>query len=706
MAPNGRRNTVDKRLSWKDELMPPDSRPTVEPYVSADTTLPELTLKALILGILMAVVLGAANAYLGLRAGMTISATFPAAVIAIAAFRLPFLRGNVLEQNIARTTASVGEALVAGAIFTIPAFVMVEVGGRKLWTSFNYWETSFILLIGGVLGILFVILLRRTLVVDADLPFPESYACYEIVKAGQKGETGAKYVFGALGLGMLIETLKNTSGLAVMRESVEFFLQFPKSVVHHFFPSREAMGSLTHSGGLALASPAASPALMGVGFIIGPRLAAINFAGGVLAWLVFIPLTLFLNPGLPDQLSDNGVPSWSDLSYTVWYNNVRPIAVGAMLVGAIYTLWGLRESLGRALRGALGTRRHEAGRQAPASRLEQDLNLRNVLVGAFLLIVPITLVYYHFTSNLLGALLAAVIMTLTGFLFSAVGGWLVGLVGGSNQPISGLTLSTLIVAALIMVWIGVTGLPGIGAVLGVSAVVCCASSMAGDMIQDLKVGQLVGGTPRRMEIAEIISTVSVSFVLVFPIIILHEGNKAAGGIGIGDTALPAPQAGLMAQLATGIVGGEMPWGLILIGIGLALGLILIKAPAPMLIAVGMYLPLETTSAIFVGGMIKAAADKLAERRLGPKEKATFDNIGILLASGFIAGEALTGVIIASLVLAGVSSFSQLFFGVEVFSFVDGPLGGWLGLTVFALVAWALVRTPLAAARKRNASAGD
>jgi putative OPT family oligopeptide transporter len=686
--------------------MPPESRPPVEPYVPADTTLPELTLKALILGILMAVVLGAANAYLGLRAGMTISATFPAAVIAIAAFRLPFLRGSVLEQNIARTTASVGEALVAGAIFTIPAFVMVEVGGRRLWTSFNYWETSLILLIGGVLGILFVILLRRTLVEDADLPFPESYACYEIVNAGQKGETGAKYVFGALGLGMLIETLKNSNGLAVMRESVEFFLHFPKSVVHHFYPSREAMGSLTHSGGLALASPAASPALMGVGFIIGPRLAAINFAGGALAWLVFIPLTLFLNPGLSDQLSGNGVPSWSDLSYTVWYNNVRPIAVGAMLVGAIYTLWGLRESLGRALRGALGSRRQEADRQAPASRLEQDLNLRNVLAGALLLIVPITLVYYHFTSNLFGALLAAVIMTLTGFLFSAVGGWLVGLVGGSNQPISGLTLSTLIVAALIMVWIGVTGLPGIGAVLGVSAVVCCASSMAGDMIQDLKVGQLVGGTPRRMEIAEIISTVAVSFVLVFPIMILHEGNIAAGGIGIGDTALPAPQAGLMAQLATGIVGGEMPWGLILIGIGLALGLILIKAPAPMLIAVGMYLPLETTSAIFVGGMIKAAADKLAEKRLGPEEKATFENIGILLASGFIAGEALTGVIIASLVLAGISSFSQLFFGVEMFSFVEGPLGGWLSLIVFALLAWALIRTPLAAARTRNASAGD
>jgi putative OPT family oligopeptide transporter len=673
-----------------------------KPYVPAETNLPELTWKALLLGIVMAVVLGAANAYLGLRAGMTISATFPAAVIAIAAFRLPFMRGNILEQNIARTTASVGEALVAGAIFTIPAFVMVEVGGERLWTSFNYWETSLILLIGGLLGILFVILLRRTLVVDADLPFPESYACFEIVKAGQKGESGARYVFGALGLGMLIEILKNGSGLTLVRESSEYFLQFPRSVVHHFFPSRESMGSIEHTGGVAVATPAASPALIGVGFIIGPRLASINFAGGVLAWFVFIPLALFLIPEFGHQLGGEVEPDWSDQAFTVWYNIVRPIAVGAMLVGALYTLWGLRGSLGKALRGAI--KPHGAGAESDTlapSRLEQDLNLHRVMVAALLLIVPITLVYYHFTDNFGGALLAAVIMTLTGFLFSAVGGWLVGLVGGSNQPISGLTLSTLIVAALLMVGIGVTGLPGIGAVLGVSAVVCCASSMAGDMIQDLKVGQLVGGTPRRMEIAEIISTIAVSFVLVFPIMLLHEGNIAAGGIGIGDTALPAPQAGLMAQLATGIVGGEMPWGLIAIGVGLAVGLILIKAPAPMLIAVGMYLPLETTFAIFLGGVIKGAADKLAERSLDAKQKTIFDNVGILLASGFIAGEALTGVVIAGLVLMGVTSLTSVLFGVEMLPFVEGPLGGWLAVVVFVAVALALIRIPMAAARRSS-----
>lgn len=673
------------------------------PYVPARTSLPELTWKALGLGICMAVVLGAANAYLGLRAGMTISATFPAAVIAIAAFRLPFLRGSILEQNIARTTASVGEALVAGAIFTIPAFVMVEVGGQRLWTSFNYWETSLILLIGGLLGVLFVILLRRTLVVDAELPFPESFACYEIVKAGQKGESGARYVFGALGLGMVVEFLKNPTALGLVRETTEVFWAYPRSIVHHFFPSREAMGSIAHQGGIALATPAASPALIGVGYIIGPRLAAINFAGGVLAWGVFIPAALFLNPQLATQLSAGATPDWSDLAFTVWYNNVRPIAVGAMLVGALYTLWGLRESLSRALAGALRRpQRDEQVSMESPSRLEQDLDLRWVLGAALLLILPISLLYYHFSGNLIGAVVSAVVMTLTGFLFSAVGGWLVGLVGGSNQPISGLTLSTLIIAALLMVWAGVTGLPGVGAVLGVAAVVCCASSMAGDMIQDLKVGQLVGGTPWRMEVAEIISTVVVSFVLVFPIIILHEGNLAAGGIGIGDAALPAPQAGLMAQLAMGIVGGEMPWGLIGVGVGLALALILVKAPAPMLIAVGMYLPLETTFAIFVGGLIKGFADWWASRRLEDSERAVFDNTGVLLASGFIAGEALTGVFLAGLVLVGVDSIAGAWLGLDAGSISEGWLGGWLALGVFALVSLVLVRVPERVARASEA----
>jgi len=668
------------------------------PYVAAETTMPELTVKAVVLGVLMAAVLGAANAYLGVKAGQTVSATFPAAVLAIAAFRLPFLRGSVLEQNIARTSASVGEALVAGAIFTIPAFVMVSVGGERLWTKFNYWETSFILLIGGLLGIFFIILLRRTLTVDSGLPFPESRACAEIVKAGQAGESGAKYVFGAMGLGMLLQIFKDGSGLRLFRESVEFVRELPASVVKHFDSSRVPLGEVSHHGAVVAATPAISPALIGVGYVIGYRLAAINFSGGLLAWLVFIPLSLFLNPGLGEQLtSDGGAPPVTEVVFSIWYNQVRPIAVGAMLVGAIWTLWGMRTSLATAFRAAL--RKGSAG--AASSRLERDLDLRTILLGTVALVLPMTWIYWHFSRSLVGAAVAAVVMLVLGFLFSAVGGYLVGLVGGSNQPISGLALSTLIVAALLMVSFGVTGLAGVGAVIGVAAVVCCACAVSGDMIQDLKVGQLLGGTPRSMQIAQIVSTIVVAFVLVFPIVVLHEGNIARGGLGLGDRELPAPQAGLMAQLAQGIVGGEMPWGLILFGMFFSIGLILIKAPSPMLIAVGMYLPLETTGAIFLGGCVKAWVERRVARRGEDAAAAErVENTGTLVASGLIAGESLTGVLLSAVVLAapGFVSLTQTLFGVEQFAWVGGAAGGWTSLVAMAAIVWLLVRIPLSKAR--------
>lgn len=671
-----------------------------KPYVPADSTMPELTVKAVVLGVLMAAVLGAANAYLGVKAGQTVSATFPAAVLAIAAFRLPFLRGNVLEQNIARTAASVGEALVAGAIFTIPAFVMVSVDGQRLWTEFNYWETSFILLIGGLLGIFFIILLRRTLTIDSGLPFPESRACAEIVKAGQGGETGAKYVFGAMGLGMLLQVFKDGAGLRLFQESVEFVKQLPASVIKHFDSSRHALGEVSHGGAIVAATPAISPALIGVGYVIGYDLAAVNFSGGLLAWLVFIPLALFLNPDLSAQLaaSSGHTPDTSELVFSIWYNQIRPVAVGAMLVGAVWTLWKMRTSIGNAFRAALRKGSAVVGEQ---TRLDRDLDLRTILIGTVLLVVPMTAIYYHFSHSVVGAAVAAVVMLVLGFLFSAVGGYLVGLVGGSNQPISGLALSTLIVAALLMVGFGVKGLAGVGAVLGVAAVVCCACAVSGDMIQDLKAGQLLGGSPRAMQIAELISTVVVAFVLVFPIMILHKGNILQGGIGIGDRALPAPQAGLMAQLAQGIVGGEMPWGLILFGMFFSVGLILIKAPSPMLIAVGMYLPLETTGAIFLGGCIKKLVETLAKRRKLDETAATrVENTGTLVASGLIAGESLTGVLLSGVVLAvpGFVSITRSLFGVDEFAWVAGPAGGWASLLALGAIVWILVRIPLSKAR--------
>jgi putative OPT family oligopeptide transporter len=664
-----------------------------KPYVPAEESLAELTVKSLVLGVLVAVVLGAANAYLGFKAGQTVSATFPAAVLAIAAFRLPFFRGTVLEQNTMRTAASVGEALVAGAIFTIPAFVMVNVRGQRLWTSFNYWETSLILLVGGVLGILFIVLLRRTLAVDAGLPFPESRACAELVKAAQRGDTGARYVFGAMGLGMLIQVLKDSAGIRLFRESVAVAREFPASVIHHFDSNKTPLGDVTHKGALLWSTPSVSPALIGVGYVIGFELGAINFAGGILAWFVLVPFALFLDPDLASRLhgASGGAPPLSELVYTIWYNQIRPIAVGAMLVGAAWTLWRMRESILQAFRGAF-----HRGSAAEKLRTERDLPAGFVLLAILALTVPVVAIYYHYSQSVTGAVVAAVVMMVTGFLFSAVGGYLVGLVGSSNQPVSGLALSTLILSALLMLGFGVSGLRGVAAVLGVAAVVCCAVCVSGSLIQDLKVGQILGATPWKMEVAEIVATVVTSFVLVFPIVILHEANLKAGGIGIGDRALPAPQAGLMAQMAQGIVGGEMPWALILFGMALAVFLILLKAPSVMLVAVGMYLPPETTGAIFVGGCLKALVDWRARRaQLTAAQAAQVESTGTLVASGLIAGESLTGVVLAGFALAAQNAASiGEAIGVPAMAWVDGPLGAWASLVPLAALAWLLVVLPV------------
>jgi len=371
-----------------------------------------------------------------------------------------------------------------------------------------------------------------------------------------------------------------------------------------------------------------------------------------------------------------------------------------MLVGAVHTLFTLRGSLGQAFHRVVTDFRKKAiveDAESAGSRLETDLSLKWITIGVIVSILPMTLLYWYFTHDMGGALMASLVMTVTGFLFAAVGGYLVGLIGGSNQPISGLALSTLIVAALLMVAIGVTGAGGVAAVLGVAAVVCCTSSMAGDMIQDLKVGHLLGGTPWRMEVAEIISTVVVAFVLVWPMVALHTGVPG----GIGGEQLSAPQAGLMAQLATGIVGGNMPWALIGIGIAFGVSLVLIESPSPMLIAVGMYLHFDTTAAIFVGGVLAWIVQLMRDRRgYGAHQAQASENKGVLVASGLIAGEALMAVGLAALYFVlppdppgGVSSVATAWLGWNPGG-VLADWGGWLSIGLFAIVTWMLVRTPL------------
>lgn len=649
-----------------------------------------MTPKAVILGLFLALVFGAANAYLGMKAGQTIAATIPAAVIAIALFRLPAFRGTVLEQNIVRTSASVGEALVAGAIFTIPAFMMVEMEGSRLWSDLraHYWESFLILVVGGMIGVFFIILLRRPLTVEAGLPFPESVASAEVVRAGEQGSDAPKYVFGAMGFAGLIQILRSDKGLHLFRDYTEGWVQFPRSLVQHFNFAKEPIGDVVHQGGVWWSTPALSPALMGIGYIIGPRLASINVAGGILAWWMLIPLLLFFDPDLSARLGGGANATPDVEAYTLWYNIVRPIAVGAMLVGAANTLLSMRSSIVQSIRGAIGASAAAKAGQA-RERTDRDIPFGWLAVGTVVLLVAIVVIYYMFTGSWTTALVAGLLMSLTGFLLSAVGGYLVGLVGSSNQPLSGLTLSALVLSALMMLAIGAHGRPGVLAVLGVASVVACACSVSGSLIQDLKAGQLLGGTPWKMQVVEIISVIVLSVFLMLPIIALHEANLATGGIG--GRALPAPQAGLMAQLAKGIVGGQMAWGLIGIGAAFGIALVLCGARAPMLIAVGMYLPFDTSSAIFVGGAIRWFAGRRA-RRFSEQRRLLIDEKGTLVASGLIAGEAILGILLAVTFLSGITSFTRWFAGSDEFAFFPA-WGGWLSLIGFAAVAYVLVRAP-------------
>ena len=639
----------------------------------------ELTVKAIVLGLILAFVFGSANAYLGMKAGQTVAATIPAAVIAMAIFRLPSLRGTIQEQNIVRTAASVGEALVAGAIFTIPSFMLAEVDGARLWPNLreHYWEAVVILLVGGLIGVFFIILLRRPLCVDAGLPWPESVASAEIVKAGADNSDAPRLVFGAMAFGGLIQVLKSDKGLRIFREYFEGFLAFPNSVVRHFNFDRQPIAQITHGGGIPWSTPALSPALIGIGYIIGPQYSAISAAGGFFAWWVFIPLLLFFDPDLTRRLGGgaNGAPDVA--AYTIWYNIVRPIAVGAMLVAACHTLFGMRASITQSIRGAWAASRAAGGGQ-PLERTERDIPTRWVAISLGLLLAPVTAIYYYFTGGWVTAIGSALVMTVIGFLLSAVGGYLVGLVGSSNQPLSGLTLSALILSALLLLALGVSGKAGVAAVLGVAAVVCCACSVSGSLIQDLKAGHLLGGTPWKMEVVEILAVVLLSFFLVAPILALHEANLDTGGIG--GRALPAPQAGLMAQLANGIMSGQMAWGLLGIGAAFGVGMIMCGARAPMLIAVGMYLPFDTTSAILLGGVMQWIA----------KRWGADDERGTLLASGLIAGEAIVGILLAVTFVAGVPSFTKALFGVDEFAWFPA-MGGWLSLGAFAAIGWVLIR---------------
>jgi putative OPT family oligopeptide transporter len=653
-----------------------------KPFVPPNVEMREFTLRAVLLGLVMCVILGAANAYLGLRAGQTIAATYPAAVIGMAVLRV--FKGSILEENIARTAGSIGESVAAGAIFTIPAFVI-----SHSWLDFSpgtaYWKSTSLMLVGSVLGVLFVSLVRRGLVEDPELPFPESVAASQIHKAGQVGAQAAKYLFYNMAFGASVFLAGTFNFFATDKDWL-----FPVGTLGKSSLRLGPIGSANavQTGGVTVFSgPTVSPAYIGVGYVIGPKLASLNFSGTILAWGLLIPLLMyFMGPQLAAFMPPGGSDeSWIGMANTVWRYIVRPVAVGGMLFGAAYTLFRMRKSLIGGLTRAFREMKTGAPPPETTARTERYMSSRVVLLGIFGVFCVMIVLYRYLSGGMVAAVTAAIVMLVVGFCFATVSGYLVGVIGSSNNPISGLTLSTVIIAALLMVALGVSGTGGVIAVLGVAAVVCVSSAVAGELLQDFKVGYIIGGTPRSIQIVELMAVVVASLVMYFPLLVLHQGNINSGGIGFGDKALPAPQAGLMASLAQGIVGGDMAWPLIAAGILMGLALVMIGVKSPMLVAIGMYLPVGTTFAIFIGGMVRWVSDYLGERRgLNEAQRTRVESVGVLAASGMIAGEALTGLVTAT------------------FSFMKWPVpllfhspSYVAGIVVLLVLGYVLIQVPLA-----------
>jgi len=656
---------------------PPE--PTVEeqPVIPASTTLPEITVKAVVLGVLLSVVLAGANAYLGLFAGMTVSASIPAAVMSMAVLRA-FRKSNILENNLVQTAASAGESLAAGVIFTIPALVLMG-----FWQEFDYWQVTAIAAVGGVVGVLFTIPLRRALVVEEKLLFPEGIATAEVLKTGgairdSSGETQKEH-----------PELVNIGGSEAMQKRSIRALAVA-GIVGAGVKFSEA-GMLLWSGSIEVGARAVgtvwvigvnlSPALISVGYIVGLNIATLIFAGGVIAWLIAIPIYVAMN-GMPP-----GTTTAVEAAGEVWTSQIRYMGVGAMVVGG---LWALLNLLGPVKRGiASGLAAYSsANPQASLKRTELDLNMKWVLLFTALCVIPIFGVYQIIVQQWTVSLVMAAIMLVAGFFFAAVAGYMAGLVGSSNNPISGVTIATLLfTSALLLVLLGADSAVGPAAAIFVGAVVACAAAISGDTMQDLKAGHIVGATPWKQQTMEFVGVISAAFVMSPVLYLLLTRYGIGAPTATHPNPLTAPQATLMASVAEGVFRGGLPWTMVIIGGAVGIALIICdkilesrgsEFRTPVLaVAVGIYLPLELSSSIFIGGLIAW----MAARKLGSREPS---QTGLLFASGLITGEALVGILLALPIVLG--EVSDVFSGDMFEVFGSPPLGGWPGLIVLAVVA--------------------
>ena len=626
-----------------------ENKPEFKPYIPASKVTPEITVTSIVIGIILSVVFGAANAYLGLRVGMTVSASIPAAVIAMGVIRIIMRRNSILESNIVQTVGSAGESLAAGAIFTLPALFLWAAEGKM--DKPDIVEITLIALIGGRLGVFFMVTLRNALIVKEHgvLPYPEGTACAEVLLAGEKGGANASTVFAGMGFAALFKFI--IDGLKVV--------------------SGEISGRVKGYAGEI--GTQIYPAVMSVGYICGARISSYMFAGGVLSWLVLIPLIVLfgadivLYPGTEpiSQIFAEGGAS------AIWSSYIRYIGAGALAAGGIISLIKSLPLIVKTFAGAMKS--VSKGGEVSNERTARDMSLKVVLIAIAVLTILIWLVP-AIPVNPIGAIIVVVF----GFFFATVSSRMVGLVGSSNNPVSGMAIATLLIATLILKFTGSDGVGGMISAISIGSIICIVSAIAGDTSQDLKTGYLLGATPKKQQTAEIIGVVAAALAIGGTLYLL---DKAWG---FGTDELAAPQATLMKLIIEGVMGGNLPWALVFTGVFIAVVVELIGIPV-LPFAIGIYLPVQLNACIMVGGLVRLGLDKLKKEKA---EKEKIVNDGILFCSGMIAGEGLVGIVLALLAVVGINKL------INLSAFVPQGVRDIGGLVLFAVIILTLLKFTL------------
>ena len=586
-----------------------DNKKDFKPFISADKIVPEFTFTSLFIGILLAVVFGAANAFLGLRVGMTVSASIPAAVLSMGIIRVILRRDSILENNMVQTIGSAGESVAAGAIFTLPALFLWAADGVEGIEAPGLFEIFLIALVGGTLGVLFMIPLRKALIVEEHgvLPYPEGTACAEVLLAGEEGGSKASVVFSGLGIAAVYKFVAD--GLGVFPSSVNYDIKAYKG-------SAVGMDVL--------------PALVGVGYICGPRIASYMFSGSVLSWFVLMPLiSLFAG----DAIIFPGTEPISSLAPSeLWGTYIKYIGAGAVATGGIISLIKSLPLIVKTFSQAMKSMSNNKGKAASGLRTDQDMPMPVILIGVGVIAIAIWLLP-TFPINLLGA----VIVVIFGFFFATVSSRMVGLIGSSNNPVSGMAIATLLIATILLKATGLDGATGMKGAIAIGSIICIVAAIAGDTSQDLKTGFIVGATPKKQQLGELIGVLTSSLAIGGVLYLLNEAW------GYGSTELPAAQATMMRMIVEGVMNADLPWGLIGAGAAIAIVVEILRIPV-LPFAVGMYLPLSLNAGIMAGGLVRLVVEK--KRGLSEEKKKAAIDRGILYTSGMIAGEGLIGILLA------------------------------------------------------------